>query len=73
MLRKVLSCGWYMHFIQIRNSEMKFVLIILFSTCACCMQAQVNLIQNGGFEETTSDTCEYGPFYHYLLSYKILV
>jgi hypothetical protein len=57
MLRKVLSCGWYMHFIQIRNSEMKFVLIILFSTCACCMQAQVNLIRNGGMEEKTGDTC----------------
>jgi gliding motility-associated-like protein len=46
-----------MHFIQIRNSEMKFVLIILFSTCACCMQAQVNLIRNGGMEEKTGDTC----------------
>ena len=34
------------------------------------MQAQVNLIQNGGFEETTSDTCEYGPFYHYYCPIK---
>ncbi len=46
-----------MPFIQIRNSEVKYILIILFFTCACSTQAQVNLIRNGGMEENTGDTC----------------
>ena len=46
---------------------MKSIIVILFIlTCACPdfsgLQAQVNLIRNGGFEEETTDTCGANSF-----------
>ena len=34
------------------------------------MQAQVNLVRNGGFEEETTDTCGANSFYHYYCPIK---